>query len=594
VNQFAELPVAAALRSLSVFGVSQEGAYREHFKESSQILGPDISTKLGRWVSAWAESGEPGIVILTGNAGTGKTAVAEAYCSALGCELPSQDELLRVAKGRLVVKDLSGIPTFSARTEVLSEAQRVAGKSQVLICANEGVLRRSLHSNTKRFSQAIEVLDQALRQGAAKQGSYTIVNVNRQRPTADGFWSELLDYLTRLELWTGCQDCPNASSGCPIMTNAESLRREDVRAALRVLVRYASGTAIPTVREVLSLIAWSIVGDCEEQSGLTCQKVKERSRDLGESAFDAKYAYFSLLFGGGLPFETVERSPLLDAIRSTGLGEVSDLETDEWLRDPRSLTAQSTSVHSNRVRTAVGVLAFDRLGETLSISEDLDKVEACLDALTGRTDSAMAMWRRKIFFECSGNLGGIRSAVRRLLSCRYAGDLLDLAERCGRGLSTITDVQHIIKGLNMLVTGFPNIGEGLIVPDSPGLFSRDPGAFSPANPCVIHTQIPISRFGIRCPDRGLVTEILDIDHVEIQLVIDDSDTTYLTIVPEMYECIREAETFGGPIGRGDASMAEIRDFYSLLALKEIPAELMRVADSSRSTASLVTVTLPHI
>jgi hypothetical protein len=592
-----ELPVVEALRSLSVFGVSQEGAYREHFKDISRTLGPDISTKLGRWTSAWAESGEPGIVILTGNAGTGKTAVGQSYCSALGCELPSQDELLRISKDRWLVKDLSGIPTISARMETLREALRLARKSQVLVCANEGVLRQSLRRDSDaKFGQVIEILDQALRRGAAKQGNCTIVNVNRQRPSADGFWTELLDFLTRSELWAECQDCPCASTGCPMMSNAESLRRQDVRAALRVLFRYASGTTIPTLREVLSLIAWTIIGDRMDQSGLTCQKVKERSRDLGESAFDAKYAYFSLLFGSGLPFETVERSPLLGAIRSSGLGEISDLEADEQLRDPRLLSqvSQSLSVHTNRVLTAVGVQSFEGLGETLSISEDLDKVEACLDALIDRTDSAMVMWRRKMFCERSESLGGIRPATRRLLSCRYVGDLLDLAERCGKGFPTIADVQHIIKGLNMLITGFPNIGEGLIIPDGAGLFSRDPGAFTPAKPCVIHTQIPISRFNLRCPDRGLVTEILDIDHVEIELALDDSDSLFLTIFPEMYECIRQAEIFAGPVGRGDASMAELRDFYSRLAFKEKPTSSLRVADSSRNNASLVTVTLPHI
>jgi hypothetical protein len=595
VNASGELAVVEALRSLSVFGVSQEGAYREHFENIARVLGPDVSTKLVRWVCEWARLAEPGILILTGNAGTGKTAVAQAYCSIAGSDLPSEDNLLQVAKYRWVVKDLSGMPTMSARTEALKQAWRHARRSQVLVCANEGVLRRALQKKSEGFPEIVDVLDQALRRGAAKGGACTIVNVNRQRPTADGFWIELLEFLTRAELWIGCKDCPRASAGCPMMANAESLRRADVRDALRILFRYASGTTTPTLREVLSLIAWTVIGDRMDQNGLTCQKVKDRTRDLGEAAFDAKYGYFSLLFGSGLPFETVERSPLLNAIRSSGLGEISDLEADDWLRDPQlgSSTVSSTDL-SNRVLTTVGVLSFDRLGETLSTSEDQDKVDACLDALTDQADSAMVMWRRKIFFERTEGLGGIRGAIRRLLSCRYAGDLLDLADRCGRGHSSTADLLQIVKGLNMLVTGFPNIGEGLIVPDSAGLFSRDPGAFTPARPAVVHTQIPINRFSLRCPDRGLVTEILDIDHIEIELVVDDSESLYLTIVPEMYECIRQAEAFGGPVGRGEASMAELRDFYSRLALKEPPTVSMRVADTSRSSASLVTVTLPHI
>lgn len=596
MTEEAQLGVVDALLSLSIFGASQEGAYREHFASISRILGSDVPTKLSTWTSRWATSRRPGLVILTGNAGTGKTAVAQSYCATLGRELPEDDGLLSISKGHWLIKDLSGIPTLTSRTKALKDALRYASKSQVLVCANEGVLRRSLENAPKAFATLPAVLDEALRRGAAENKFCTIVNVNRQRATSDGLWSGLLDFVTRGDLWPGCADCPVGSTGCPMMKNAESLRRDDVRAALRFALRYASGITIPTLRDVLSLLAWAIVGDTADHSGLNCQKVKEKTRDLGESAFDAKHAYYSLLFGTGLSFETIERSPLLGVIKSSGIGDVSDLEVDEWLRDSSLIpeTPVETRVHSNRVLTTVGVMSFETLGDNLSTSEDLDKVDAALDALTDKTDSAMAMWRRKAFFERTQRLGGISAAVQRLSLWRYGNELLDLAARCGRGQSNTGDLQHIVKGLNVLVTGFPNVGEGLIVPDSAGLFSRDPGAFTPPKPSIVHAQIPTSRFTLRSPDRGLVADILDVDHVEIELVLDDSETLFLTIVPEMYECIREAEALAGPVGRGDATMAELRDFYSRLSMGEQTTQSIRIADSSRSAASLVTVTLPQI
>src|ERR1035438_5322154 len=89
-----ELPVVAALRTLSVFTADQAGAYREHFAAQAAVLGDDIETKLGMFLAHWARSGQPGAVVLTGNAGTGKTAAAEAYCRALGAPLPAQDALV--------------------------------------------------------------------------------------------------------------------------------------------------------------------------------------------------------------------------------------------------------------------------------------------------------------------------------------------------------------------------------------------------------------------------------------------------------------------------------------------------------------------
>ena len=101
-----ELPVVTALRSLSVFSPDQAGAYREHFSELAAALGDDVKTKLATFLTDWVSSGQPGMVVLTGNAGTGKTAAAEAYCRALGVSLPDRDVLVQVSTSRWVLKDL--------------------------------------------------------------------------------------------------------------------------------------------------------------------------------------------------------------------------------------------------------------------------------------------------------------------------------------------------------------------------------------------------------------------------------------------------------------------------------------------------------
>ena len=78
-------------------------------------------------------------------------------------------------------------------------------------------------------------------------------------------WGQLLDYVTREELWAGCADCPFDLGGCPMRSNAEQLRRPEVREQLRTLVRLGTGEAVPTLREVLAILSWAIVGgqDCE-------------------------------------------------------------------------------------------------------------------------------------------------------------------------------------------------------------------------------------------------------------------------------------------------------------------------------------------
>src|SRR5436309_2197341 len=114
-----------ALNGLSIFGPHHGGAYREHAAFVREVLGTDVPTKIGGFIADWAADAAPGVVILTGNAGTGKTALAEVYCRAVGAELPAADGLIEAAKGRFVVKDLSGVRRAQDRTEAVGLAEEI-------------------------------------------------------------------------------------------------------------------------------------------------------------------------------------------------------------------------------------------------------------------------------------------------------------------------------------------------------------------------------------------------------------------------------------------------------------------------------------
>lgn len=77
----AENPTVAALRGLSIFSADQGGAYREHYAQLAEVLGADVDTRLGDYIREWARARKAGAILLTGNAGTGKTAVAGSVLS---------------------------------------------------------------------------------------------------------------------------------------------------------------------------------------------------------------------------------------------------------------------------------------------------------------------------------------------------------------------------------------------------------------------------------------------------------------------------------------------------------------------------------
>jgi len=618
----ADLPVVAALRALSVFTADQSGAYREHFAELAGVLGDDAETRLARHVTTWARGGEAGAVVLTGNAGTGKTAVAEAYCRALHAQLPAEDAAVEVAPARWVVKDLSGLPDAAARLAALQAVLAAARDGgQAMVCANEGVMRDALEAmDAPEVSAALET---ALRHGAAQAAGVTVVNVNRQRPTAQRLWTQLLDYVTREELWGGCDQCPFDTGGCPMRSNAAALRRPDVREQLRSLVRLGTGEAVPTLREVLSILAWAIVGPN------SCATVKTDVRDRDKDAFTASSGYYTRVVGGGLAAEAVERSPLLSGMRRAGLGDVSDLEADGWLRDtsgaphavrmlagdpavlpgdPAMLPGGSrsggrqpglagSSSPLDRVRTKQGVMTFHALGEMVSTDEDPIRVEDGLDAMVNGDERENApgqsLWRQRLYFEAAAELGGEASAARRLLDYRYLPDLVGLATKAAGGGDTVLERTALVRGLNFLVTGFASPHEGLVIPDPACLFARDPGAFRPARPSLVHSQVAVARLSLAVPDRGLVEQVLDVDHVDVELVVDGDPSLSLRIRPRMYEAIREAAEFQGPVGQGVAEMNDLRGFYGRLAAAPASEEDLRVADPDSSPPNLVRIGLPY-
>jgi hypothetical protein len=248
---------------------------------------------------------------------------------------------------------------------------------------------------------------------------------------------------------------------------------------------------------------------------------------------------------------------------------------------------------SRFVRTQIGELTYHRLGETLSVSEDSAKVSACVSALVDRALPAQKGWRRRVFFEGSEVVGGLANASSRLLALNFSHELFDVSQRVSMGADVIVDLTLIVRGLNYLVTGHADSSEGLIVAEPASLFARNPGAFRPARPAFVHSKVPVSRLRLAVPDVGEVADVLDVDHVEVVLRTGDGEGPALTITPRIFQAIREAERFRGPVSNGIAEMTQLRTFYGRLADSQHVDILdgLLVADPERG--ALVRASLPH-
>lgn len=579
-----------ALNALSIFGPHHGGAYREHAAFVRGVLGADVSTKIAGFIADWATDAAPGVVILTGNAGTGKTALAEVYCQTIEAELPVVDGLIEVAPGRFVVKDLSGVRREQDRSKAVCLADEIRGggrDAKFLLCANEGLLRAAIAR--AGASSMTEFLDRGLASGAAQEGCAVLVNMNRQRWTGRDIWSRLLDYLTREELWEPCECCGGAE-WCPIAANAVALREPAVRESARWLVQFASGGGVATLRELLAVLAHAITG------GFTCDEVQRRHELRGDEAFSADSAYFNLFFGEGLSAARAERSPLLQGLRDSGIGGAADLEIDSWLRDAgdaprevRELAAGNGALPNARVQTGVGPMSFEKLGETIALSDDSATVDACQKDLA-RGRNFLSLWRRRVFFEAAPFVRGRAGAFARMSKFSYFDDLLELAEALRAGRRAAEDRQRIVTGLNYLAAGFHSFAGHLVVPDAASLVARNPGSFRRPAPSLVHSEIPIDRVSLRPEDSDELRAMLDADDVRVILVVNRGagGPAELVLTPRLYQAIRESGEFRAPVGSDIPEMVELESFYASLATAPA-AELIRIVDPEREAIRAVTL-----
>lgn len=243
-------------------------------------------------------------------------------------------------------------------------------------------------------------------------------------------------------------------------------------------------------------------------------------------------------------------------------------------------------------------MTFHALGEMVSTDEDPIKVEDGLDALVsgdGMSNApALTLWRQRLFFEAADQLGGTEATARRLIEYRHLPGLFALAQKASARADVIIELTELVHGLNFLVTGFSSPDEGLIVPDPAFLFSRDPGSFRPAKPSLVHSLIERDRLSVEVPDHGLVESLLDVDHIDVDLLVDGDPGLSLRIRPRMYEAIREAAEFQGPVGQGVAEMNDLRGFYGRLAANSKSDGTLRVANPDSRPPALARIILPHL
>ncbi|WP_280153257.1 serine/threonine protein kinase [Piscinibacter sp. XHJ-5] len=227
------------------------------------------------------------LVIVTGNAGDGKTAFlqqVEALFSqngALVTRLPSKNGSSWTWEDRSYETNYDGSQDEEDRSNdaVLDaflkpfegeEMAGLAGPAVRLIAINEGRLldflahgpRASAYGGLRRFVNA------SLAGGSPAEGAL-LVNLNLRAVTAGGITSLVEQQLMQLlqpELWAPCEGCSIRAS-CPLLHNANTLRDPNSGSAVRERVRrlfevvHLRRRAHVTMRDLRSALSWLLLRD---------------------------------------------------------------------------------------------------------------------------------------------------------------------------------------------------------------------------------------------------------------------------------------------------------------------------------------------
>lgn len=303
-----------------------------------------VDTALDRDLLPAVLQGEFQLVLISGNAGDGKTAFlqrlekeVEARGGSVNRGLANGSELTLAGKRFLINYDGSQDEGNKDNNQVLldflapfdgSDVTKWKPQETRLIAINEGRLVDFLATHERDFSALTSLVRRAFATGDA-ESDVAVVNLNLRSVVADGEGGSILERtLKRIvhpENWAACEQC-DLKDSCYALHNARSF--QDEIAGPRLLERlktlytmaHLRGRLHITMRDLRSALSFMLIGnrDCGEIHALYA---------AGKHDEVARSFYFNSWMGGGQA--TSDR--LLTLLRDFDVGKQEDPRFDRGL-----------------------------------------------------------------------------------------------------------------------------------------------------------------------------------------------------------------------------------------------------------------------
>jgi hypothetical protein len=432
------------LNRYTTFSPEHEAAFDEFMMQMPSPSGDPLrlETKTEQFVRKYIRQEFPPSIILTGNAGDGKTYLCRQIIQAFIDQSITDwsdrvDWPIELRNFKLrVIKDLSEIDENSGIDIMLELAVNMdekRPKSVFLIAANEGRLRALLRDDL--LDELYKDVDAQLREGPDFSKNIVVLNINRT--ITSPYVTQVLSWITEPAHWTDCQGCL-AFNKCPIRFNATRLADTHIANRLRFLYSVLEHLGIHvTIRDMLIHLAYTLTG------GLDCAKVIEQSRTIEWQPYH--YVYYENIWGEKAEETFSRKATVIDHLRRLNVGKTSVFEVDDFIINDR--IDAKTPLADQETLFAPGQLD---LGDKLFVQERRAYLQGGASSPKPEEKHPLMEWlplcRRKLFFEWKN-----AEATDRLFSFTYLPDYFRLIN----GASTLRGryARDLVLGLNRAFSG---------------------------------------------------------------------------------------------------------------------------------------------
>jgi hypothetical protein len=415
-----------------------EAAFDEFIAQADPPAGGPLrlNTKVETFLQACFERPDPPSVILTGNAGDGKTYLCRQIVSAFtrrpvdDWEAFAEQPIRRDGVRLHVVKDLSELGEAQGAQMLRGLAASLDSPTSsdcYLIAANEGRLRYLLRQD-ESLTALYQQVNRQLKDGPEVDSRQLIV-INLTEVTTSSFVLEALRWMTQPAHWDSCEAC-SISERCPLHLNALRLRDEQVAGRVQMLYQLLEHLDIHvTVRDMLIHLAYTLAGNrrCHE-----LQQLEARHEDL------SSFAYYENIWGRADDSAFRRKASVVQHLDRLHIGEHSLFEIDDFIVSGGQ-TPDEQAEHARLFEPMVD-LNYRRFAQDREAY-----LSGGADHTAAEEEQALMRWlphcRRKLFFE-----GRAEEKVTRQIPFLYLG-LFQSLLRDERGVRERV-LRDLVVGLN--------------------------------------------------------------------------------------------------------------------------------------------------